>query len=400
MKVAKGDWLAAVVMAVLLPFGVEAGTHTVYPTGVWPDDMNAVQAAVSSDGSVLLKAMNRAGKPTAFNFGAPEDPGPRQVLLEANVDIQGESVRGVRTTIQGGLETLVGVSPFSRRISGIDFVGAQGAAIVIQASAGHLEISNNRIFTVVPLLLDGVGFTEAEGIFIAAEDTGQISGAIRILNNRIDLSDSTAQFRFGLQVDSVDADVDVSGNEVFIAQSPVNGRLVDSEGIAAIHCHAKFDISYNTVHLGLNEAYDGINAFGDADAQYRIVGNVVVNEAPLAIGISLEGRPFNTSGLVKDNIVSLRNSTAGIGLLCMVSGVTVRDNFIVGNGDFGLIISNFFAADLEANDRLIDNDLQHFDAAVAQILLDTNSQNTLIKGRCNDVIDLGVGNQVQCRPGN
>lgn len=43
----------------------------VYPTGVYQDDIKNVQSAVSAGGTVLLKATDQFGTPTAFNFGGP-----------------------------------------------------------------------------------------------------------------------------------------------------------------------------------------------------------------------------------------------------------------------------------------------------------------------------------------
>jgi hypothetical protein len=405
MNATHAVWLVIAASAALCPYGAAlAGTRIVYPTGNWPDDVNNVQAAVSSDGSVLLRAMNRAGRPTAFNFGAPDQAGLRQVLVEANVEIQGETIRGARTTIQGGFHPFRGATPVSRRISGIDFVGAQDAAIDILASAGRLEISGNRISGVVSNLLEVPNFTEAQGIFISGEDSGQISGDLLIRNNRVDMSDSTAQFRFGVQVSAVNADVDISGNEVFIAQSAIDGRFVDSVGIATLRCQAQVGITFNSVHIGAHEAFVGIDALGDSEATYRIAGNVVTNESPSADAISLDGDVQISSGfirgVVENNVISMHNSGAGISLLANASGITVRDNFIVGTGLFGIAVSNFDPQDVEANNRLIDNDLQFFAGDVGSIFLDVNSRNTLVKGRCGAVVDLGTGNQVRCLTGN
>jgi hypothetical protein len=381
-----------------------AGTSVVYPTGVWPDDVNNVQAAVSTDGMVLLKAVNRAGKPTAFNFGTPEYLAGRKVLIEANVNIQGETIRGSRTTIQGGLDPFRGYTPVSRRISGVDFVGPLDGAIEILATAGTLEISNNRISGIVPSTFGG-NFSETEGVFISGYGTTDVTGSIQIWNNRIDLSDSTATFRFGLQLDTVYADVNILGNQVLIGQSPVNGRMIDSEAIAAVRCHGKVTISFNSVRLGENEVYVGIGAYGDADASYTVAGNIVTNDAPMADGIRFNGKSSIstgfTGGLIEDNVVSMHNSNAAISLYGLVSGVTVRDNFIVGDSaSFGLIISNFFDADVEANNQLIDNAFEFFNAGIASIYLDTNTQNTTVRGTCGTVIDLGKGNHVSCRNAN
>jgi hypothetical protein len=255
---------------------------------------------------------------------------------------------------------------------------------------------------VVPLALEF--FTETEGMIISGVDSGQVHGAIKIWNNRVDLSDSNAQFRFGIQVSTVDADVDISGNEVFIAQTPIDGRLIDSEGIAAIRCHAQVNLTYNSVHLGAHEAFVGIAGFGDSEATYWVAGNVVTNEAPLADGISLNGNGAVSSGFVRgvveDNVVSMRNSEAGISLLATASGITVRDNFIVGTGLFGIAVSNFYPTDVEASNLLLDNDLRFFTGDIGSIFLDTNTQSTLVTGRCGEVVDLGTGNQLHCRKGD
>jgi hypothetical protein len=41
----------------------------VYPTGSFPLDVQNVQAAIDGSGTIILKATNSAGQPTAFNFG-------------------------------------------------------------------------------------------------------------------------------------------------------------------------------------------------------------------------------------------------------------------------------------------------------------------------------------------
>ena len=55
----------------------------VHPTGVFPTDHQAVQAAVNQGGVVLLKAVDTGGHPSAFNFG-PAAIGGGLVLLVLN----------------------------------------------------------------------------------------------------------------------------------------------------------------------------------------------------------------------------------------------------------------------------------------------------------------------------
>jgi hypothetical protein len=70
---------------------------------------------------------------------------------------------------------------------------------------------------------------------------------------------------------------------------------------------------------------------------------------------------------------------------------------IVGDSAFGFLVGAFYDTDVEASNQLIDNDLESFNASVASIYLDTNTQNTTVKGMCGTVIDLGTGNHVSCR---
>src|SRR5262245_31496697 len=73
----------------------------VYPTGSFPEDFEAVQAAVDQGGHVLLKAADASGRPTAFDFGPPV-VGSGSVHITTDVEIEGEVLNGTQTTIRGG----------------------------------------------------------------------------------------------------------------------------------------------------------------------------------------------------------------------------------------------------------------------------------------------------------
>lgn len=62
----------AIVLAAIALFtsNVYAKPPTVvYPTGIFPTDVQNVQAAINQGGTVLLKATDTVGHPLAFNFG-------------------------------------------------------------------------------------------------------------------------------------------------------------------------------------------------------------------------------------------------------------------------------------------------------------------------------------------
>ena len=67
-----GSLLLLVLLIAAPPSLAAAGT--VFPTGVFPGDVERVQAELDRGGVVLLKSTNARGKPTAFNFG-PAEPG-------------------------------------------------------------------------------------------------------------------------------------------------------------------------------------------------------------------------------------------------------------------------------------------------------------------------------------
>lgn len=61
---------ALFVLSIATALDAVAGS-TVYPTGTYPLDVQNVQSALDGGGTVLLKATDAAGIPTAFNSGLP-----------------------------------------------------------------------------------------------------------------------------------------------------------------------------------------------------------------------------------------------------------------------------------------------------------------------------------------
>jgi hypothetical protein len=134
-----------------------AESITVHPTGNESVDVLAVQTAINNiglGGTVLLKATNVEGIPTAFNFGRleynfdfpPNDPFGRhfsdinnhRLLINKGVVIQGERTRkGQMTTIQNGYQTFTIGSVMNTdhlgdvTIQGIHFKDSGLAGIVV-----------------------------------------------------------------------------------------------------------------------------------------------------------------------------------------------------------------------------------------------------------------------------
>src|SRR4030095_16518044 len=77
-----------------------AAATVVYPTGSYPLDVQHVQAALDGGRTVLLKATNAAGVPTAFDFG-PSDLTGGWVELFVDAELVGEHTAAAATLIHG-----------------------------------------------------------------------------------------------------------------------------------------------------------------------------------------------------------------------------------------------------------------------------------------------------------
>ena len=157
---------------------------TVFPTGSFPLDVQNVQAAINGGGTVVLKATNAAGQPTAFNFGPPVVTSSG-VNLTTDVTILGEQVGQFMTTINGGFIPILGLVPIKSTIQGIDFEGPLNLPIGLVASTGS-DIIGNRIRGVVPVRIF-FGFTSLGGIFVSGFNDPQhaVTGQIRVADNII-----------------------------------------------------------------------------------------------------------------------------------------------------------------------------------------------------------------------
>src|SRR5438445_10092976 len=87
-----------ILLASIQSHGATGISTIVYPTGVFPTDVQNVQAAVDLGGTVLLKSVNATGDTAAFNFGTPRCFPDRFVSLSTDVNIVGERVGPHMTT--------------------------------------------------------------------------------------------------------------------------------------------------------------------------------------------------------------------------------------------------------------------------------------------------------------
>jgi hypothetical protein len=409
-----GCLAAAVVGLSLLSAGADVAQargrprfdRVVLPTGDFPADVQNVQAAVDQGGVVLLGARNSAGLPTSFNFGlpGPDEVVGYQVALQGDVQLLGESVGSARTTIRGGYRPiLVGVTGWGgevsavsgrARIQGIDFEGPDQSAIDVY-KASEVAIVDNRISNVV----GSFGLATGINVFGGGEER-RITGKVIVRRNVIRYGAADLGWSHAIVLDDVSADVDVAHNAIDTTQE-FSGILVvrQVEGTVRIArnlvvANAGEPGSAGTgIYVYQNDAWDDVRS---TNPRYEIVGNRVVGDA---YGIGLVGQRGSIEApLVERNHVTARGSFAeaeGILLGGNVSRARVSRNRIDGAGAYGIDVFAFEPGQVAESNTFVGNDLDHFDAAVADLFLDAYTvDHTAVVGSADTVIDLGTGNRI------
>ena len=395
------QWLGtALVLAGATAWTCAAPKATVvYPTGTFPLDEHNVQAAINQGGTVVLKATNTVGQPTAFNFGPPDPFVNGGVNINTDVNIQGEQVGPSVTTIRGGFNPILGAAPVRSTIQGILFDGPLDAPIALFRSAGA-SIVGNHIRNIVPLpLFFG---TEIEGIFVSGFDDPlhAITGKITVSNNLIEISGG--DFVNGMQFDEVAADIDVNGNTVqFISSDGV----VQTLGILVFRSAGKVNVSNNFVTMGPGNADTfpaGIFVGGHPGARYSISHNTVVTNHPNADGIDVVGLSPDTSTLganVQGNSVTMQSTIPTSGGVVFAGGVSNSSmvaNQIAGTQGDSLQVLGF-GSDLPADsNQVLGNKISQASPSDADVFLGPDSSNTLVAGQCVSFVDLGMNNRVNC----
>jgi hypothetical protein len=393
----------------------------VYPTGVFPTDGINVQAAADRGGTVLLKATNRQGKPTAFNFGTP-DPNHSgtscnvagvTVSLNIDVAILGEQVGQKMTTINGGCTPILGLIPVRSKIEGIDFESPVQGAIVLTASTGT-EIVGNHINGVIGALIEvesGFQFTDGDGIDLFGDGAPQnsVSGHAIIANNVIE--NLGADFANGVQLDEVAAEVDISANTIRFAESNGDVQVI---GITAFRSHDRVSIVGNEISMGPGspDAFPApILVGGDSDARYIVAFNNVVENHPNGDGIEVTGGDFSepTQGAqILANRVIIHSSSggpsgasffggSGVDVYGAVNNSLIAANVIKGTSAFALnVAEGFVSTSTSDSDQLLINDISGHTSLITDVLFGTNTSNMRFVGHCTSDIDLGMDNKIDC----
>lgn len=375
-----------------------ATVHVVYPTGVFPDDVVRVQAAVDAAGAgdtVLLKATNAAGAPTAFDFG-PASTGGR-VFLEHDVEkeIVGERTAAAVATVRGGRIPFLGNTTSRLAIRGLHFDRPGSSAVIVIRSTG-VEIVGNSISGVVGNFVTPT-LTEGRIKFLGGLDpNGAITGRIVVRDNVIE--DLDADFADATRVDAVAGDVEITGNRI---------ENVGPNGILVRNNRGSVEIADNEIRPGAGNSGPlaqgkgiGIAALFRG-APYTVVRNRIYAENPKAGGIFLFARSPVTEPRIEynhvvmtNNHVVMTNSFTAIDLLGNVSGAVVAYNRLEGTAAFGFDLVALSPFDLAASNTFVGNNVSRLTATQAHLFLDAHTHNTVFVGNGGTVVDLGTGNHV------
>ena len=389
--------LAAV--AILLSIGVvptvsadNGGVDVVlYPTGLYPQDVENVQAAVDLGGTILLKATDAQGIPTAFNFGVPfVDSG--YVLLSNDVSLQGETIGSDMTTILGGAPPFLGFSPVESTVRGIHFDGPGIAALDVLVSTG-IDFSFNRVTDVVGLPnYMGLGISKGQAVWVATDAPGYISGEVMIADNVID--GISGDLAYGLALFIFGAETHIVRNDIRGAQS---GGILAALNTQPVWIEDNIIVPGPTGSSG--EPGNGIMAqWPIGRGVFYIRGNIIECESPLADGIYLFGDGFNPvkGSVIEHNRVVMHDTFyAGISLYGDVEHTRVAQNHIKGSGSFAVQSSTGFVLDdIATSNTFVGNNIAGFQSRFADVFLDINTENTAFAGLSGSVIDLGDQNLV------
>lgn len=365
-----------------------ATSTVVYPTGVFPDDVVAVQQAVNGGGTVILESVNHAGEPTAFNFGPPA--AYARVYLTVDVEVFG--VEGSpMTRIEGGFIPFFGIEHTATRIENIVFDGPSLTAVLFIYSTGVRFIGNHVTGIVGELLPFGI--TEGRGIkFLGNNDpAGAIVGNIEIIGNRFD--NMHADLSDAIVFDAVAADTYIAHNEILD---------IGGAGIFAIAHGGDMEITRNRIIPGPGPDSDW--DFGDGiwfvggTGHFAITRNTIVCENLIANPVWLTGDDSSTlpvgridAPFVTQNSITKVGPAFGgsINIWGDVDNAYVAANRLNGSSDYAIGLLPWFGGESALSNAIVGNNITGYDAVWAHTVVWSHARDTHVIGNAGSVFDIG-----------
>lgn len=391
-------------------------TVSIKPTGVYPDDVDNVQAAVDKfglegvDGFIFLEAYAADGSAIPFNFGVDPDPFARGTVTVRSehsgaITFAGQKKGLVRTTIMGGFKPISMDRADKLSVKNIQFVGAFQHAIFVSASTGAV-ITHNTILQTTGF----DGFPLTRGIYFEGRefDAENITGRIVIKKNII--RDGEGFFSDAISFFFTNARKYVAHNEVAgydlgvrdsVYQLPVT--IYDND----FHVVQERDFLFASgMEIGCG--------LGDR-AKATILGNHIFAQDAGAnnfvTGISVYGADFAGScpfqkSIIAGNRIEVIDAASAIDVAALgqVEG-QVFDNLIAGNRVSGTAFDGVGMSGIDLFGTMPDldifenfvifNDFRRLETLNSDVFLDASTRENLVVVRRGDVVvDLGTNNRV------
>ncbi len=295
----------------------------------------------------------------------------------------------------------------------------KAGAIWVYAVSG-LTIANCRFESLRPTaefaMQGGIANPLAGAIFVSADahpaggnfpgQPGNFSGTLAIINNDFDVGANTGTVTEAVVISGVgrspdqEVDIYVSGNTVRNVTEPaiafrlIGGRVHAERNVIATGAIGAGDairavgsgsylIAHNSIDCGWPDpAATGINVFGNSATQPPVTDAIVVDNdvtmsAPEGTAFAANSAAIEIGGLARANMV-LNNRIHGRARAALA--VIGRNNVIPANSTF------------------VSNDLQDFQASLANIFPDTGVTNTVVVGHPTSLEDRGSGTVVVATP--
>jgi len=376
-------------------------------------DVQAVQAAASRGGEVLLKG--------TFDFGEKGF-----VTINKDVKFAGEKDnQGVPITkIKGGFQTFFSPLPAQLppqgpgpkiAIQNIHFDGTQAFPIYIAYCSGA-TIAGNKITNVRPFESPKMNFSV--GIMVGTNwiqpaatrkyQPGAVTGMITIVDNDLDMANDTPAKTFGEGIFvhwATGITLQVSGNTIkncsrnsieamdnYLGDDGSGSVVIRDNKVTTATVGLPFPSPFTPNGICVGWFLDGTGAGASNPKQnmkHTIAGNTVRARGETSMGMWIGSNEV----IVKNNqIITEKQSATPIRLIG--AQCRILKNKIEGIGSAAIVIAPSKSL-TGSNNKCEDNDVSAFKASVAEVSLLTDSKNNTVMGSGGKAKDLGIDNQIK-----
>jgi hypothetical protein len=376
-------------------------------------DVQAVQAAASRGGEVLLKG--------TFDFGEKGS-----VTIKKDVKFVGEKgSQGVPITkIKGGFRTFLSPLPAQLPpqapgpkivIQSIHFDGTLAFPIYVAYCSGA-TIAGNKITNVRPFVTPKMNFSVAIMVgtnWIQPAATrkyqpGAVTGIITIVDNDLDMANDTPAKTLGQGIFvhwATGITLQVSGNKVkncsrnsieamdnYLGDDGSGSVVIRDNKVTTATVGLPFPSPFTPNGICVGWFLDGSGAGASNPKQnmkHTVAGNTVRARGETSMGMWIGTNEV----LVENNDISTeKQSATGI----RVNGAQCRilKNKFKGMGTEAIVIAPLKSL-TGSNNGCENNDVSSFKASIAEVSLLKGSKNNIVAGSGGKVKDLGIDNQIK-----